>query len=127
MTLLPHLRTIAAQGEVLNPSLDAVAGYLAGQIDAALVWPASPLGELLEAIDGPALERVVLLVLEEVAERGTGGDRTLYSGLMTRMQTWAQAHPQRVAEKRARRLERRGRHNTRRYDRARSRAPRAGV
>lgn len=123
-TLDDHLWRMVDDAGPWRTDLDTLAAYIATRLDAALEWPESPLGALLETIDGPVLERAVLAVLEQVAERGPGAARTLYSSLRYRLQVWAEKHPERVERRRQRRQERRAARGprparVRRFDRLR--------
>lgn len=102
-----HLWRLVDDAGPYAVDLDTLAAYIAARIDAALEWPESPLGALLETIDGPMLERAVLAMLEQVAERGPGAARTLFASLRYRVQAWAEKHPERVARRKQRRQERR--------------------
>lgn len=102
-TLEEHLTAIVDDAGPHIVDLDVLAAYIAGRIDAALRWPESPLGKLLETIDGPVLERAVIALLEDLAEHGPGRARTVFGSLRHRVQTWAAGHPARVEARRQRR------------------------
>lgn len=104
-TLDEYLAAIVDDAGPHAVDLDVLAAYIAGRIDAELRWPESPLGQLLETVDGPVLERAVLALLEDVAEHGPKRARTIFSSLRQRVRSWAAGHPARVEARRQRRRE----------------------